>query len=962
MSSGPSPTTRKGAWPEPAQFNEAVQNLATSVSDRELQAGQAELTPLGLPMPYAGNFADVYKVHCPSTGNTWAVKFFKREVRDLRERYKAISDQLVVAQLPFTTEFRYIEDGVRIGGAWYPLVKMRWIEGLSLNRFVAQSLSQPKMLDQLFELWVRVANRLRLAGIAHADLQHGNVVLVPHGDQGKLLLKLIDYDGMYVPALAGKQSGELGHANYQHPQREKTKAYNAELDRFSHLAICCALKCLSVGGMPLWGRFNNEENLLFAAHDFADPAGSKLFRELWTLRNSDARALVGHLALATQQPLEQTPLIDELVQEGKVRSLTAEQQRAVQALLFKETAPATNATTTVESAQPARDTGTVVLQPKAPLAAVSVAEPPVSKAQEVVEAELLQPFSLASALLLPFLMFDRLLGWLAGPEHLLLHNFMRVVSVGVAVSAPPAAYYAATTMNKPPPVALVQPHSSEPPEKPSPAPVTEPSPNADPEPETETEPGPMPPDPGNPAPEESPFVVEETPSPAPAPPKPKPQVQPAQAGRPFERLTVVDNDLRLLALPPFKTGGTQATKLGQLELANPDDLQVSLLASNVIFPSTHFVELQKSIDNLGPGEIRHWDVICRKATLGVPGKGELLGQFSLNADSTLNFRWIAASNTGVQPAALKYCLLQLLAGGEMAVCSLGVPVEASSPKIAFTESLNLTTLALSELDASALPPLNQLQYSLSLAGRTFEPGILPVEQRREGGAAASELLKSDAASIPLANGVDGLGPLFEVKGALWVDPQKAGGARIVLAPFFHKRVAKLDGSFVDSQVTSVNRIAKLADSDAKKPGPKRESNSNLQKIEKWNLELADLQEKYNIQSDLLATETSARTIRIIEGRMRTLDEKILRVQVLLDKALAEDAMSFEQQSTVDTLRGQYQLAHDELTALQQGPLSLRVFYDLDTPLGRVPLDVLRINSTGAPATGAAVPSRSLFTP
>ena len=43
--------------------------------------------------------------------------------------------------------------------------------------------------------------------MAHADLQHGNVILVPKGDQ--LALKLIDYDGMYVPALAGGLSGDV---------------------------------------------------------------------------------------------------------------------------------------------------------------------------------------------------------------------------------------------------------------------------------------------------------------------------------------------------------------------------------------------------------------------------------------------------------------------------------------------------------------------------------------------------------------------------------------------------------------------------------------------------------------------------------------------------------------------------------------------------------------------------------
>ena len=95
---------------------------------------------------------------------------------------------------------------------------MEWVEGQTLNRFVEESLEKPKMLRQLLELWPKLASRLREAGIAHADLQHGNVLLVPAAD-GKLALKLIDYDGMYVPTLAGTPSGELGHPNYQHPDR-----------------------------------------------------------------------------------------------------------------------------------------------------------------------------------------------------------------------------------------------------------------------------------------------------------------------------------------------------------------------------------------------------------------------------------------------------------------------------------------------------------------------------------------------------------------------------------------------------------------------------------------------------------------------------------------------------------------------------------------------------------------------
>ena len=75
------------------------------------------------------------------------------------------------------------------------------------------------MLEALSHLWAKLARRLARAGAAHADLQHGNILLVPGRSENHLAIKLIDYDGMFVPALAGKPSGEVGHPAYQHPQR-----------------------------------------------------------------------------------------------------------------------------------------------------------------------------------------------------------------------------------------------------------------------------------------------------------------------------------------------------------------------------------------------------------------------------------------------------------------------------------------------------------------------------------------------------------------------------------------------------------------------------------------------------------------------------------------------------------------------------------------------------------------------
>ena len=320
-------------WPQTTEYHEAIQNLRTSVSDEELRQGEPALNARGLPMPYSGNFADVYKVHCPATGNTWAVKCFTRESPERRDRYRQIAAHLRRANLAFTVDFQFIEPGIRAAGQWYPFLKMRWVEGRTLNHFVENHLDQRQTLRQLLLLWMKLAHRLRKVTVAHADLQHGNVLLVPGRELGRLELKLIDYDGMYVPALAGHRSGELGHPAYQHPQRLRDRIYSLEVDRFSHLAIFCAIRCLIGGGRSLWQRFDNADNMLFREEDFRNPRKSEAFQELWAASDAEARRLVGRLVLATQTPLDQVPLLEEIVQQGHVAPLSASEEKAVGSLL-----------------------------------------------------------------------------------------------------------------------------------------------------------------------------------------------------------------------------------------------------------------------------------------------------------------------------------------------------------------------------------------------------------------------------------------------------------------------------------------------------------------------------------------------------------------------------------------------------------------------------------------------------
>ena len=302
-------------WPLSQDYNEAIQSPQTSFADPELRGGRAAVNAHGLPMPCSGNFADVYRLECPATRNTWAVKCFTREIPGLRERYRQISSCLQQLKLPFMVGFTYLDQGIRVRGQWYPILKMEWAEGLPLNQFVKDHLDKPQVLEKLCQIWVKLAGRLREANLAHCDLQHGNVLLVP-GKTGSLGVKLVDYDGMCVPSLTMLKSLEVGHPSYQHPQRLRDGTCNLKVDRFSHLVIYTALRSLLVGGKALWERYDNGDNMLFCQADFKSPEGCRLLKELMRFEDSDVRRLANCVAFAARQPLERAALLTDLVPDS----------------------------------------------------------------------------------------------------------------------------------------------------------------------------------------------------------------------------------------------------------------------------------------------------------------------------------------------------------------------------------------------------------------------------------------------------------------------------------------------------------------------------------------------------------------------------------------------------------------------------------------------------------------------
>jgi hypothetical protein len=293
-------------WPSISDYQEAIQYPRVSLADPELKQATPVCNRLGLPMPITGGFASVYQLRRETPGarsrrTWWAIRCFLRSFADQQQRYAAIAAHLRGA-VSYKTRFEYQTQGIRIRGEWYPILKMEWVPGTLLNEHVETLLGDAAALRRLAEEWSALFHAMKQARIAHGDLQHGNILVVG----GKL--RLIDYDGMYVPALAPIGSHESGHPSYQHPARGAGD-YGPEMDRFAALVIHVALLALACEP-ALWARFNNGDNLLFRARDFQDPAGSPLFQALYAIQNPELRDRVIRLQVAAAGPLAQVPELE----------------------------------------------------------------------------------------------------------------------------------------------------------------------------------------------------------------------------------------------------------------------------------------------------------------------------------------------------------------------------------------------------------------------------------------------------------------------------------------------------------------------------------------------------------------------------------------------------------------------------------------------------------------------------
>ncbi len=299
------------------EYQEAIQRPDLCFKDPDLRKGKTIPGVFGLPKVISGGFAGVFQVK--KGKKSYAARCFLRMVDDTKKRYKAIHGFLHRKRIKCVVKFDYIDKGIQAKEKWYPILKMEWLEGETLSEYIEKNRHNRKTMVEMATKFKALVEELHNRGISHGDLHDQNIMVV----DGEL--KVIDYDALYVPKLKGRDCSEIGHTNYQHPER-RLSHFGPYIDNFSEWVIYISLKALAQDP-EIWDEVEGgDQCLLFRNTDFKDPENSPVFKALNRIEDDYLRLLVDTFKDAVYTyNLEDIPsIIDEDSITRRHRSLVRE--------------------------------------------------------------------------------------------------------------------------------------------------------------------------------------------------------------------------------------------------------------------------------------------------------------------------------------------------------------------------------------------------------------------------------------------------------------------------------------------------------------------------------------------------------------------------------------------------------------------------------------------------------------
>jgi serine/threonine protein kinase len=266
-------------YPLISEYIEAVKSAEDNFE--ELNYLRPVLDEEGMPIMSAGGFSVVFKMKDVKSEKFFAVKCFTRSQDGRDESYKLIADELEYVSSNYLTTIKYYENELFVDTDnseedEFPVLLMDWVEGKTLDIYIKENINNQYALEMLAYQFNKMAAWLITQPFAHGDLKPDNIIMKEDGQ-----LVLVDYDGIYVPAMKGQKAREIGSPGFRHPSRT-VDVFDEHIDDFSIASIALALKAIAMKPV-LWNEYGGNDRLLFSENDFLDLTQSRVITSMQPL-------------------------------------------------------------------------------------------------------------------------------------------------------------------------------------------------------------------------------------------------------------------------------------------------------------------------------------------------------------------------------------------------------------------------------------------------------------------------------------------------------------------------------------------------------------------------------------------------------------------------------------------------------------------------------------------------------
>ena len=265
-------------YPLISEYVSAIQDASDNLDEL------AHLVPVlddhGEPYRSSGAFAVVFKMKDEQTGKCYALKCFLEEQEGRAEAYRLIADELDCIDSSYVTSVKYLEKEIFVDSSCeedeFPVLLMDWVEGETMETYIANNYQDEYAMGMLCYRFCKMAAWLRSQPFAHGDIKPDNIIVRPDGT-----LTLVDYDGMFVPAMNGQKSPTIGTKDFSHPLRT-VDDFDESIDDFALASIALSLKAISMNS-TLLDTYGASDRLLFSESDYRNPSSCKAISALQEL-------------------------------------------------------------------------------------------------------------------------------------------------------------------------------------------------------------------------------------------------------------------------------------------------------------------------------------------------------------------------------------------------------------------------------------------------------------------------------------------------------------------------------------------------------------------------------------------------------------------------------------------------------------------------------------------------------